>query len=110
MLTAVQGALSMLAESATRVLDLFPVKAHNAAGVYAVRLHWRGEWVTVVVDDFFPYRADIEVSSACLPHRKPPFSSLAALRASRDNPGINAPWRAGRRRRLRTAPASGSCG
>lgn len=44
--------------------DLFLTKEYNDAGVYAVRLLWKGAWQTVLLDNYFPYYADIKVAGA----------------------------------------------
>lgn len=58
-----QGALSncyflsviaALAEYPERIKELFLIRAINYDGVYAVKICKDGEWIEVVVDDFFP--------------------------------------------------------
>lgn len=57
-------AVSCLAENPSLVERLFLTKEYNEEGIYRVKLFKNGEWMEIVVDDYFP----------CLPNGGPIFS------------------------------------
>ena len=59
--SGLQGSASVLAENPKRVMDLFPIKKFNEAGIYVVRLLWKGKVEHVILDDYFPYFPQAEV-------------------------------------------------
>mmetsp|Transcript_4923 Transcript_4923/g.13749 ORF Transcript_4923/g.13749 Transcript_4923/m.13749 type:complete len:377 (+) Transcript_4923:94-1224(+) len=65
------GSASVMAERPKCVKNLFPINKHNGAGIYVVRLLWKGDWEHVVVDDFFPYLPAAEGPAFAHPNKRP---------------------------------------
>jgi calpain-15 len=49
------SALSSMAEFPQRIKDIFPIHKVNSAGCYPMNLCVNGQFIIIIVDDYFPY-------------------------------------------------------